>query len=212
MAKSKDRTWIKQHLNDRYVQMSQRDGYRSRASYKLLEILAKDVLIKPGMLVVDLGAAPGGWSQVAAGLVTSSGTVVALDMLPMDSISGVTVLTGDFTDATVFAQLLNLVGERKTDLVISDMAPNVTGVRDVDQPRSMYLVELAAELASNILLPGGSFITKVFQGQGYDEFVRDLRRVFNRVSVRKPDASRAKSREVYVVAKSFIGRERIEDE
>lgn len=212
MAKSKDRTWIKQHLNDRYVQMSQRDGYRSRASYKLLEILAKDALIKPGMLVVDLGAAPGGWSQVAAGLVTSSGTVVALDMLPMDSISGVTVLTGDFTDATVFAQLLNLVGERKTDLVISDMAPNVTGVRDVDQPRSMYLVELAAELASNILLPGGSFITKVFQGQGYDEFVRDLRRVFNRVSVRKPDASRAKSREVYVVAKSFIGRERIEDE
>lgn len=212
MAKSKDRTWIKQHLNDRYVQMSQRDGYRSRASYKLLEILAKDALIKPGMLVVDLGAAPGGWSQVAAGLVTSSGSVVALDMLPMDSISGVTVLTGDFTDATVFAQLLNLVGERKTDLVISDMAPNVTGVRDVDQPRSMYLVELAVELASNILLPGGSFITKVFQGQGYDEFVRDLRRVFNRVSVRKPDASRAKSREVYVVAKSFIGRERIEDE
>ncbi len=212
MAKSKDRTWIKQHLNDRYVQMSQRDGYRSRASYKLLEILAKDALIKPGMLVVDLGAAPGGWSQVAAGLVTSSGSVVALDMLPMDSISGVTVLTGDFTDATVFAQLLNLVGERKTDLVISDMAPNVTGVRDVDQPRSMYLVELAVELASNILLPGGSFITKVFQGQGYDEFVRDLRRVFNRVSVRKPDASRAKCREVYVVAKSFIGRERIEDE
>jgi len=206
MAKSKDRSWIKRHISDPYVQQSQRDGYRSRASYKLLEIFAKDALIKPGMTVVDLGAAPGGWSQVAAEQVAPNGSVVALDILPMDGIAGVDVLIGDFTEAAVYDRLLELIGDRTTDLVISDMAPNVTGVRDVDQSRSMHLVELATEFAVSVLSPGGSFVTKIFQGQGYDEFVRDLRRVFNRVIVRKPDASRAKSREVYVVAKGFVGQ------
>ena len=206
MAKSKDRSWIKRHISDPYVQQSQRDGYRSRASYKLLEIFAKDALIKPGMTVVDLGAAPGGWSQVAAEQVAPNGSVVALDLLPMDGIAGVDVLIGDFTEAAVYDRLLELIGDRTTDLVISDMAPNVTGVRDVDQSRSMHLVELATEFAVSVLSPGGSFVTKIFQGQGYDEFVRDLRRVFNRVIVRKPDASRAKSREVYVVAKGFVGQ------
>ncbi len=206
MAKSKDRSWIKRHISDPYVQQSQRDGYRSRASYKLLEIFAKDALIKPGMTVVDLGAAPGGWSQVAAEQVAPNGSVVALDILPMDGIAGVDVLIGDFTEAAVYDRLLELIGDRTTDLVISDMAPNVTGVREVDQSRSMHLVELATEFAVSVLSPGGSFVTKIFQGQGYDEFVRDLRRVFNRVIVRKPDASRAKSREVYVVAKGFVGQ------
>ena len=206
MAKSKDRSWIKRHISDPYVQQSQRDGYRSRASYKLLEIFAKDALIKPGMTVVDLGAAPGGWSQVAAEQVAPNGSVVALDILPMDGIAGVDVLIGDFTEAAVYDRLLELIGDRTTDLVISDMAPNVTGVRDVDQSRSMHLVELATEFAVSVLSPGGSFVTKIFQGQGYDEFVRDLRRVFNRVIVRKPDASLAKSREVYVVAKGFVGQ------
>jgi 23S rRNA (uridine2552-2'-O)-methyltransferase len=206
MAKSKDRSWITRHIRDPYVQQSQRDGYRSRASYKLLEIFGKDALIKPGMMVVDLGAAPGGWSQVAAEQVAPNGSVVALDILPMDGVAGVEVLIGDFTEAAVYDRLLELIGDRTTQLVISDMAPNVTGVRDVDQPRSMHLVELATEFAVSVLSPGGSFVTKIFQGQGYDEFVRDLRRVFNRVIVRKPDASRAKSREVYVVATGFFGQ------
>ena len=206
MAKSKDRRWIKQHIGDPYVQQSQRDGYRSRASYKLLEVFAKDVLIKPGMTVIDLGAAPGGWSQVASERVAPNGSVVALDLLPMEGIVGVDVLTGDFTEAGVHSQLLDLIGNRTVDLVISDMAPNVTGVRDVDQPRSMHLVELATEFAVSILPPRGNFVTKIFQGQGYDEFVRDLRRVFNGVTVRKPYASRAKSREVYLVAKGLTGQ------
>ncbi len=206
MAKSKNRDWIRQHLRDPYVQQSQHDGFRSRASYKLLEILEKDPLLRPGMCVVDLGAAPGGWSQVVAERVGPEGSVVALDLLPMEAIAGVDILLGDFTEDAVLEQLLQRVADRGVDLVISDMAPNVTGVRHVDQPRILHLVELALELSEKILTSGGGLVTKVFHGQGYDEFVRDLRRVFNTVTVRKPDASRARSREVYVVAKGFLGR------
>lgn len=203
MAKSKSRRWIKQHLKDPYVQQSQKDGYRSRASYKLLEVLEKDNLIKPGMTVVDLGAAPGGWSQVAAELVGHDGKVFALDILPMDNIAGVEFIQGDFTEEAVYQKLLVMIGDQPVDLVISDMAPNLSGVRAVDQPKSMYLVELALDLARQVMKPGGVFVAKIFQGEGFDQFVRETRTLFNSVSMRKPDASRAKSREVYMVGKGY---------
>tara|TARA_B110000503_G_scaffold139467_1_gene227943 strand:- start:17349 stop:18044 length:696 start_codon:yes stop_codon:yes gene_type:complete len=203
MAKSKNRSWIKQHVNDPYVQLSQKDGYRSRASYKLLEIIGKDNLIRHGMTVVDLGAAPGGWSQVAAKLVGHEGRVHAVDLLPMDGIAGVDFILGDFTQEEILQQLLTLIDKRPVDLVISDMAPNLSGSKAVDQPASLYLVELALDLACKVMKPEGVFITKIFQGEGFDEFVRHVRTLFNTVSMRKPDASRAKSREVYMVAKGL---------
>jgi 23S rRNA (uridine2552-2'-O)-methyltransferase len=203
MAKSKNRSWIKQHVKDPYVQMSQKDGYRSRASYKLLEIIEKDRLIRPGMTVVDLGAAPGGWSQVAMNLVGHEGRVHALDLLPMDGIAGVDFILGDFTEDEILQELLGLIDKRPVDLVISDMAPNLTGSKAVDQPTSIYLVELAADLACKVMKPEGVFIAKLFQGEGFDEFVRHVRTLFNTVSMRKPDASRSKSREVYMVAKGL---------
>jgi 23S rRNA (uridine2552-2'-O)-methyltransferase len=203
MAKSKNRSWIKQHVKDPYVQMSQKDGYRSRASYKLLEIIEKDRLIRPGMTVVDLGAAPGGWSQVAMDLVGHEGRVHALDLLPMDGIAGVDFILGDFTEDEVLQELLGLIDKRPVDLVISDMAPNLTGSKAVDQPTSIYLVELAVDLACKVMKPEGVFIAKLFQGEGFDEFVRHVRTLFNTVSMRKPDASRSKSREVYMVAKGL---------
>ncbi|UVW35586.1 23S rRNA (uridine(2552)-2'-O)-methyltransferase RlmE [SAR92 clade bacterium H455] len=203
MAKSKNRSWIKQHVKDPYVQMSQKDGYRSRASYKLLEIIEKDRLIRPGMTVVDLGAAPGGWSQVAMDLVGHEGRVHALDLLPMDGIAGVDFILGDFTEDKILQELLGLIDNRPVDLVISDMAPNLTGSKAVDQPTSIYLVELAVDLACKVMKPEGVFIAKLFQGEGFDEFVRHVRTLFDRVSMRKPDASRSKSREVYMVAKGL---------
>ena len=203
MAKSKNRSWIKQHVNDPYVQLSQKDGYRSRASYKLLEIIGKDNLIRHGMTVVDLGAAPGGWSQVAAKLVGHEGRVHAVDLLPMDGIAGVDFILGDFTQEEILQQLLALIDNRPVDLVISDMAPNLSGSKAVDQPASHYLVELALYLACKVMKPEGVFITKIFQGEGFDEFVLHVRTLFNTVSMRKPDASRAKSREVYMVAKGL---------
>lgn len=203
MAKSKNRSWIKQHVKDPYVQMSQKDGYRSRASYKLLEIIEKDRLIRPGMTVVDLGAAPGGWSQVAMDLVGHEGRVHALDLLPMDGIAGVDFILGDFTEDKILQELLGLIDKRPVDLVISDMAPNLTGSKAVDQPTSIYLVELAVDLACKVMKPEGVFIAKLFQGEGFDEFVRHVRTLFDRVSMRKPDASRSKSREVYMVAKGL---------
>jgi 23S rRNA (uridine2552-2'-O)-methyltransferase len=203
MAKSKNRSWIKQHVNDPYVMQSQKDGYRSRASYKLLEIIGKDRLIRPGMTVVDLGSAPGGWSQVAMELVGHEGRVYAIDLLPMDGIAGVDFILGDFTDEPILQELLALVDNRPVDLVISDMAPNLTGSKAVDQPTSIYLVELAVDLACQVMKPEGVFIAKLFQGEGFDEFVRHARTLFNAVSMRKPDASRAKSREVYMVAKGL---------
>ena len=182
---------------------SQKDGYRSRASYKLLEIIGKDRLIRPGMTVVDLGSAPGGWSQVAMELVGHEGRVHAIDLLPMDGIAGVDFILGDFTDEPILQELLALVDNRPVDLVISDMAPNLTGSKAVDQPTSIYLVELAVDLACQVMKPEGVFIAKLFQGEGFDEFVRHARTLFNTVSMRKPDASRAKSREVYMVAKGL---------
>ena len=203
MAKSKNRSWIKQHVKDPYVKQSQVDGYRSRASYKLLEIVEKDRLIRSGMTVVDLGSAPGGWSQVAARLVGHTGRVHALDLLPMDSIAGVDFIQGDFTEEDVFDELLRLIENRPVDLVISDMAPNLSGNKAVDQPAVMYLAELAVELAEKVLTSNGVFIAKLFQGQGFDPFVLQVRKLFNGVSIIKPDASRSRSREVYLVAKGL---------
>lgn len=198
--------WLKEHFDDPYVKEAQKLGYRSRASFKLLEIQQKDRLIRPGMTVVDLGAAPGGWSQVVANLVGHHGRVIASDILLMDSLAGVTFVHGDFTEEEVFAQIMDALGERKADLVISDMAPNMSGMVGVDQPRAMYLVELAADLAARVLLPGGVFLTKVFHGEGFDELLKQLKRSFSKVSTRKPQASRSRSREVYLLAQGFKGR------
>ena len=203
MAKSKNRSWIKQHVKDPYVKQSQVDGYRSRASYKLLEIVEKDRLIRSGMTVVDLGSAPGGWSQVAARLVGHTGRVHALDLLPMDSIAGVDFIQGDFTEEDIFDELLKLIENRPVDLVISDMAPNLSGNKAVAHPAVMYLAELAVELAEKVLTINGVFIAKLFQGQGFDPFVLQVRTLFNGVSIIKPDASRSRSREVYLVAKGL---------
>ena len=203
MAKSKNRSWIKQHVNDPYVLQAQKDGYRSRASYKLLEIVEKERMIRSGMTIVDLGSAPGGWSQVAAKLVGHEGRVHALDILPMDNVAGVDFIQGDFTDQVIFDELLTLIGNRPVDLVISDMAPNLSGAKAVDQPAMMYLAELAIDLTCQVMKPEGVFIAKLFQGEGFDQFVRHVRTVFNSVSIKKPDASRAKSREVYMVAKGL---------
>jgi len=202
-VKSKNRSWIKQHVNDPYVKQAQRDGYRSRASYKLLEIAEKDRLIQSGMTVVDLGSAPGGWSQVAARLVGHDGRVHALDILPMDPIAGVDFIQGDFTEDVIFTQLLDLIGKRAVDLVISDIAPNLSGNKAVDQPAMIYLAELGVDLANRVLSNNGVFIAKLFQGQGFDPFVQQVRTLFNGVSIIKPDASRSRSREVYLVAKGL---------
>jgi 23S rRNA (uridine2552-2'-O)-methyltransferase len=205
MPKSKSsRRWMQRHVNDEYVQRAQREGYRSRAAYKLLELQEKDRLIKPGMVVVDLGAAPGGWSQVAGDLVGRNGRVFAMDILPMDPLPNVDFLQGDFRDQEVLDGLLARLDGRPVDLVISDMAPNVSGNAAVDQPRSMYLCELALDFARRVLKPGGTLVMKVFQGEGFDELFRDTRTSFKRVLTRKPKSSRPKSREVYLVAGNYI--------
>jgi 23S rRNA (uridine2552-2'-O)-methyltransferase len=207
MAKkrSSSKAWLQEHRNDPYVQQAQREGYRSRACYKLLELQEKDRLIRPGMLVLDLGSAPGGWSQVAAELVGPRGRVIASDILPMDSLAGVEFIEGDFTEDEVFARILAAIGDNPVDLVISDMSPNMSGMNAVDQPRSMYLVELALDMAQQVLAPGGSFVTKVFHGEGFDELFRQVRESFSKVQTRKPKASRPRSREVYLVATDFRG-------
>ncbi len=207
MAKkrSSSKAWLKEHREDHYVQQAQREGYRSRACYKLLELQEKDRLIKPGMTIVDLGSAPGGWSQVAVELVGHHGRVVASDILPMDSLAGVEFIEGDFTEDAVFEQILATLQGVPVDMVISDMAPNMSGVTAVDQPKSMYLVELALDMARRVLAPGGIFVAKVFQGEGFDELFRDTRSTFDRVLTRKPKASRPRSREVYLVASGFKG-------
>jgi len=206
MAKSKtSKAWLKEHESDVYVQRSRKDGYRSRASYKLLEIDKAAGLLKPGMTVVDLGAAPGGWSQIAVAEVGDGGRVVASDILNMDAIAGVDFVQGDFTDDAVFDAILKTLADRPVDLVISDMAPNMSGMKAVDQPRAMYLVELAVDFSRQVLQPGGVFLAKVFQGEGFDALVRDLRTDFNSVAIKKPDASRARSSEVYCLARGFRG-------
>ena len=204
--KSSSKAWLKEHRDDPDVQQAQRDGYRSRACYKLLELQEKDHLIKPGMTIVDLGSAPGGWSQVAADLVGHNGRVVASDILAMDSLAGVEFVKGDFTEDEVFEQILGAINGEPVDLVVSDMAPNMSGVSAVDQPGSMYLVELALDMSRRVLAPGGVFVTKVFQGEGFDELFRDTRESFDKVLTRKPKASRPRSREVYLVASGFKGR------
>jgi 23S rRNA (uridine2552-2'-O)-methyltransferase len=206
MARSKSsKGWLQEHFDDQYVKQAQKLGYRSRACFKLLEIQEKDRLIKPGNLVIDLGSAPGGWSQVAVDLVGHKGRVIASDILPMDSLAGVEFIKGDFTEAAVFEELLALIDNDCVDLVISDMAPNLSGVKDVDQPQAMYLVELALDMARQVLKPGGALVAKVFQGEGFDEYYKEVRLVFTRVVTRKPDSSRARSREVYMVATGYKG-------
>jgi 23S rRNA (uridine2552-2'-O)-methyltransferase len=203
MAKkrSSSKAWLREHREDEYVQRARSDGYRSRASYKLLELQERDRLLRPGMTVVDLGSAPGGWSQVAAKLVGDRGRVIASDILPMDALAGVTFIEGDFTENAVFEAICREIGDEAVDLVISDMAPNISGMAAVDQPRSMYLVELALDFAGRTLRPGGSFVSKVFQGEGFDALLADAKTSFDRVLTRKPAASRTRSREVYLVAR-----------
>lgn len=206
MARSKtSKKWLDEHVNDPYVKKAQADGYRSRASYKLIEINDKDKLFRSGSIVMDLGSAPGGWSQIVAPIVGDSGRVIASDILPMDGILGVSFIQGDFTEETVYNEILNTLEGDRVDVVVSDMAPNISGVNATDQYSSMYLVELALDMARNVLKPGGSFCAKVFQGVGYEEYVKDVRTSFNKVLVRKPAASRPRSREVYIVAKGFKG-------
>ena len=198
--KSSSRAWLKEHHDDPFVQRAQREGYRSRAVYKLIEINEKDRLIQPGMSVLDLGSAPGGWSQVAGVLVGDRGRVLARDILPMDHLPNVTFIQGDFTEQETYDQLMQALSGRRLDVVISDMSPNMSGLAAVDQPRAMYLVELATDLALRALSPGGAMLTKVFQGEGFEEWFRQIRERFERVITRKPSASRPRSREVYVVA------------
>ncbi|MCU0072977.1 23S rRNA (uridine(2552)-2'-O)-methyltransferase RlmE [Pseudomonas koreensis] len=207
MARSKTSLgWLKRHVNDPYVKQAQKDGYRSRASYKLLEVQEKYKLIRAGMSVVDLGAAPGGWSQVTSRLIGGQGRLIASDILEMDSIPDVTFIQGDFTQDEVLAQILEAVGNSQVDLVISDMAPNMSGTPEVDMPKAMFLCELALDLAERILKPGGNFLIKIFQGEGFDTYLKDARKKFDKIQMIKPDSSRGSSREQYMLAWGYRGR------
>lgn len=204
MVKTKSSSrWLRRHFDDSYVQKARQAGYRSRAAFKLLEINARDRILRPGLTVVDLGAAPGGWSQVAVAAVGSAGKVVALDILPMDPLAGVTFLQGDFREPSVFDRLLTLVMPGKVDLVMSDMAPNISGVKAVDQPRAMYLAELSIDVARKVLAPGGSLLVKVFQGEGMEDYRTELKGSFAKLTTRKPKSSRAESSEVYLLASGY---------
>lgn len=195
--------WLQEHFADKYVQQAKKQGLRSRAVFKIEEIHQKDNLIRPGMTVVDLGAAPGGWSQYAADLVGEYGTVVACDILPMDSLAGVEFLQGDFREEAVLKELLNKISGKNVDIVMSDMAPNMSGNDAADQAKSMYLVELALDMCHQVLKPNGSFIVKVFMGEGFDDYFKAVKQVFTVVKTRKPESSRARSREVYLVATGY---------
>ncbi len=202
MARSKSsHRWLKEHFQDEYVKRAQREGYRSRAVYKLTELQEKYRLIKPGMTVVDLGAAPGGWSQYALEILGSKGQIIAMDLLPIEPLPGVILVQGDFREAVILQQLLNILEEKKVELVLSDIAPNISGVNAVDIPRAMYLAELAVDFATQILAPGGGLLIKVFQGEGSDQLLHDIKARYDKVVVRKPKASRPRSREVYVLAR-----------
>jgi len=204
MARSKSSgSWLKEHFDDEYVRRSQQDGYRSRAVYKLEEIDQKDKLLKAGMIVMDLGAAPGSWTQYVARKLKGKGRIVAMDILDMDAIDGVEFIQGDFLEDAVFQQLLDTLGNDRPDLVISDMAPNMSGQQAVDIPRAMYMAELALDMAQNVLQPGGGLLVKLFQGEGFAEYQKQLRTQFTRVVMRKPKASRARSREIYALATGF---------
>ena len=205
MGRSKSsHQWLRKHFDDEFVKRAQREGYRSRAVYKLDEIQQKDRILRPGSVVVDLGAAPGGWSQYAAQQLGDKGRIVALDILPMESLPGVEFLQGDFREDEALAALLELLDSATVSLVMSDMAPNISGMGAVDQPRSMYLVELAVDFAATVLGKGGDLLFKGFQGEGFDALLRDLRGQYRKIWIRKPRASRPKSREVYVLAKGRL--------
>jgi len=203
MTKGSSARWKRRQEKDPYVQKARQEGWRSRAVYKLDEIQQREKLIRPGSIVVDLGAAPGGWCQYAVKHAGTKGRVIGLDILEMPPLDDVEFILGDFTEDDVLQQLLSTVGEARVDLVMSDMAPNISGMRSVDQPRSMYLVEIAVDFARQVLKPGGSFVTKIFHGEGFDEFVREVKQHFTTVKVRKPKASRPDSRETYLVARGY---------
>jgi 23S rRNA (uridine2552-2'-O)-methyltransferase len=201
-SKSSQR-WMKEHFDDEYVRKAQQKGYRSRAVFKLEEIQQKDKLIRPGMVVVDLGAAPGGWSQYAQKIVGPQGAVIALDLLPIEPLEEVVFIQGDFREQPILDELLSQIQGRSVDLVISDMAPNISGQSAVDQPRSIYLCELALDFAQQVLSNGGDLLIKAFQGEGFNQLEKDIKAQFDKVIVRKPKASRARSREVYILARGY---------
>jgi 23S rRNA (uridine2552-2'-O)-methyltransferase len=204
MARTRtSKAWMQEHVNDPYVRKAQAEGMRSRAAYKLQQLAERDKLLKPGLVVVDLGSTPGGWSQVAAKAVGDAGLVIGVDLLEMTPLPGVRFLRGDFGDDAVLARLVELLGGRAVDLVLSDMAPNISGVASVDQARSIALAELALDFAVKHLKPQGNFLVKVFQGAGFDALVAELRRRFVQVLIRKPEASRSRSSEVYLVGKGL---------
>jgi 23S rRNA (uridine2552-2'-O)-methyltransferase len=206
MSRSKSsQQWLKEHHDDEFVLKARRDGYRSRAVYKLIEIQQKDRVLKPGQFVLDLGAAPGGWSEYVAQIAADGGRLIAVDLLAIEPIAGVDIIQGDFTEQMTLDKILELVDKKPIDLVLSDMAPNLSGVDTVDQPKSMYLAELAFELARDCLNPKGQFVVKLFQGEGFEQFTSSLRQNFNSVKFRKPRASRARSREIYAVCGGLKG-------
>ncbi len=204
MARSKtSKKWLQRHVNDEFVKQSIKDGYRSRAVYKLIELDDKSHFLRPNQTVIDLGAAPGGWSQIASERVGEQGRVIGIDLLPIDPLPDVDFLQGDFREDADLQKLLDLMSGEQADLVLSDMAPNMSGMNAVDQPRAMYLCELALQFAVDHLKPGGTFVCKVFQGEGFQPFLQDVRSHFSKVSMKKPKASRPKSREMYLVAGNF---------
>ena len=204
MSRSKSsQSWLKEHHEDQYVLQARRDGYRSRAVYKLLEIQQKDRILKPSQRVVDLGAAPGGWCEYASHFIGDKGSIIAVDLLPIEPIAGVEIIQGDFTEQETLDQIMNLVESKPLDLVLSDMAPNLSGMGSVDQPKSIYLAELACELASQSLGDNGVFVTKLFQGEGFDPLISSFRQRFRSVKLRKPGASRPRSREIYAVCRDL---------
>ena len=204
MARSKSsKRWLNEHFDDEYVRRAQQEGYRSRAVYKLIEIQQKDHILKPGMTVIDLGSAPGGWSEYAVKKLGGKGRMIALDILPMEPVAGVEIIQGDFREDAVLEQILEMMSGAGADLVISDMAPNISGMEVVDIPRSYYLAELALDLARQVLKPGGGLLVKLFQGEGFDTYQKDLKLAFKRVVIRKPKASRARSREIYALATGY---------
>lgn len=204
MARTKSSSrWLKEHFDDVYVKRAQQEGFRSRAVYKLQEIHERDKLLKPGMTIVDLGAAPGGWSQYAARLVGERSRIVALDILPMDAIAGVQFIQGDFREQDVLARLMAALGEIKVDLILSDMAPNMSGTDIIDQPRVIYLAELALEFARQVLRPDGDLLIKMFQGNGTEALLKGIKALFKKVSFRKPRASRSRSAEIYLLARGY---------
>lgn len=201
-SKSSNR-WLQEHFSDVFVKKAQAEGYRSRAVYKLQEVDKKEKLLIPGMTVLDLGAAPGGWTQYVSQRLQGNGTIVAVDILPMDTLADVQFLQGDFREEQLFQQLMTLIPKHGLDLLLSDMAPNMSGNRAIDVPKAMYLVELVIDFAEDMLKPGGALFMKVFHGAGFDELIKQTRQRFDKVAIRKPLASRSRSRETYLLAKGY---------